>query len=790
MKKYYLSFSILLMLFMSIGKQAIASHCMGGEITYICLDTDGNRDSFLITLKFYRDCNGVSAPTSATLSYSSVLCGISGSIILNQVPGQSALDITPLCPGGQSACTNSSAPYGVQQYVYQGILVLNTQCTDWNLSWTTCCRNGAITTLSNPGSESIYLTALLNNAVAPCNSSPQFLNTPVPFGCVNQFTSYNHGVIDPDGDSLVFSLVSPLSSASTPVGYKLGFSATNPLSTVNGVTIDPSTGTITFIPNQLQVGVLSVKVEEFRMGVKIGEVVRDIQFIIVNCTNNNPTATGIDSTSMYDTAICPNQAICFDIYTHDVDPFQTVSMGWNSGIPGGTFTSTGGQYPVGTFCWTPTASDIGTHFFTVIVQDDACPYVGGNTFAYHIEVRNPDIDLGPDIALCDGDSVIMNPLISVDFTHYQWTPSTGISNDTIKNPTIKPNTSTTYVLSGTNGYCDASDTITVNVGITPTITLGPDQDICIGQSAQLSAGGSTASYAWTPSGSLNNPNIANPTATPTSTTTYTVNAISNMGCSDTGTVTITVNPLPSVNAGLDDILCYGDQMNLTAQGTGVSYQWEPPSAIVSDPNLADIVIKPNVSTVFTVTATDANGCQNSDAVSITVIPAPAVSADYDTSILKGDIANLFGSGSGSISDWMWEPGAYNSQNIDVSPEQTTMYYLTVTDSNGCQSMDSVLVTVLIEGQVFIPNAFTPNNDSHNDELYVLNNGPVQLNYFRIYNRWGQLVFEGTEVGQGFGWDGTFKNKEQPAGVYTWVISITSIVDGTVSTDSGNITLIR
>jgi len=433
---------------------------------------------------------------------------------------------------------------------------------------------------------------------------------------------------------------------------------------------------------------------------------------------------------------------------------------------------------------------LGLIFFTVMVKDDACPYVANNTFAYRVEVRNPNIDLGPDISLCDGDSALMSPLITVDFTSYQWTPSNGVSNDTINNPVLKPNVTTTYVLFGTNGYCNAYDSITVNVGASPNLTLGPDQDICIGQSAQLSASGNSSSYAWTPSGSLNNPNIGNPTATPTSTTTYTVNGMSAQGCSNTGTVTITVNPLPTVNAGIDAVLCFGDQMDLTAQGTGNSYSWEPASAITSDPNQATITINPLSNTVYTVTTTDINGCENTDAVSITIIPTPSVSADYDTTIFKGDIANLFGSGSSSVIDWMWNPGGISGQNIDVTPDETVMYYLTVTDSSGCQAMDSVLVTVLFDGEVFIPNVFTPNNDSHNDELSVFYNGPIMLNYFRIYNRWGQLVFEGSEVGQGFGWDGTFKNQDQPAGVYTWVISVTSQVDGTVTNDSGNVTLIR
>ncbi len=148
-------FSLLLMFLIPISSKA--SHVMGMDLTYECLGP--NR--YLVTLKLYRDCNGISPSGSYTLNYSSAQCGVSSSINLTQL-GQ-PIDITPLCPSVQSQC-NGSNQYGVQKYTYQGILNLPAGCgSDWLMTVTECCRNAAITSLTNPSNENILVEATLNN---------------------------------------------------------------------------------------------------------------------------------------------------------------------------------------------------------------------------------------------------------------------------------------------------------------------------------------------------------------------------------------------------------------------------------------------------------------------------------------------------------------------------------------------------------------------------------------------------------------------------------------------------
>ena len=363
--------------FLAFNPKANASHFAGAEITYVCVGPN----TYQITLNYFRDCSGINYGNTEYIRVS----GCSGTPSSIAMSNPTITDVTPLCPGQTSSCNGGSVP-GIQQWTYVKTVSFPASCTSLVLSAESCCRNPPITTLNNPSSNSWYVATTLYNNAAACNGSPVFLNPAVATGCVNQVVNYNHGVSDPDGDQLVFSLGDCYQSSNSTVNYKPGFSGTNPLSTTSGVSINPSTGAITFTPNLIQVGVLCVVVEEYRNGVKIGEISRDIQFNITNCgANNNPTASG---PFIYNTL--PGQQVCFNITGNDVDG-DLINMTTNNGITGGTFSPalpSGFQAnPSTQFCWTPGAADENqTHFFTITVQDDACPTAGINTYTYQVVV--------------------------------------------------------------------------------------------------------------------------------------------------------------------------------------------------------------------------------------------------------------------------------------------------------------------------------------------------------------------------------------------------------------------
>jgi hypothetical protein len=359
--------------------KADASHIMGMDLSYKCL---GN-NQYEVFLSFYRDCNGSNAPVSPVIDWVGA-CG-SGSINLQQI---SVTDITPTCNGiSGSVCNGGTGVYGVEEYKNSGILSLPANCSDVKISFKYCCRNYTITTLAASFGNKIYVETYIDNSNT-CNNSPVFTNVPVPFGCVGQPVIYNHGATDSDGDDLIYSITDCMDKVNHSINYASGFSGANPLVSNSGLTIDSVTGAINFTPSFAQVAIICIMVEEYRNGVKIGSVVRDIQFNVTNCSNNLPELSGIDSTTNYNTSVTAGNQMCFDIFSVDADLGQNTSIAWNAGISNATFL-TASAFNMATFCWTPATSDTGLHVFTVNVRDDYCPLVGQNTYTFSIHVNAP-----------------------------------------------------------------------------------------------------------------------------------------------------------------------------------------------------------------------------------------------------------------------------------------------------------------------------------------------------------------------------------------------------------------
>jgi len=446
-------------------------------------------------MSFFRDCNGVSAPTSCSngdLSFNvrSSACGANFNACFVR---QSVEVVTPICPGATDRCNSSSGQYGVERHRYSATIDLSSWAgcgTDWIIDWGLCCRNNAITSLNNPGGRNLYLSARLNNTVSPCNSSPRFINDPVPFGCVGQPIVYNHGVTDLAGDSLRFELAPARSAANTNIPYNPGYSYTQPVITsggANAVSIDPATGTIRFTPSVAQFAVVTVLVREFRNGVQIGQYYRDLQFAIINCNNNNPTASGINGTNTFVYNVCAGTNFCFNVTSADADAAQLVTMTWNAAIPGATFTTTAGPRPVGTFCWTPTIADIGQQIFTVSVEDNACVLNGFGTEGYLINVTPPltPAVAGPDQNVCGFTTTLA---AQQPYTQAPGSWSVVQGTGTFATPN-SPTTTVSGMSTGANVYrwtvnyhtCGTTtDEVTIQVYDPghPVANAGPGQDLC------------------------------------------------------------------------------------------------------------------------------------------------------------------------------------------------------------------------------------------------------------------------------------------------------------------------
>ncbi|NNF02159.1 MAG: hypothetical protein HKN22_05705, partial [Bacteroidia bacterium] len=569
--KFWLKLAVLFsLLAVAIPDISKATHIMGSDLTYECLGPN----QYLVRLKLFRDCNGINPNFSYPVNYSSATCGVNASV--NVVRQGTPQDITPLCPGLNSECAggSGSSPYGVQEWIYEGVLNLPAGCgDDWVISWQRCCRNNAVTTLNNPGNNTFYVATSLDNTQVLCNSSPEFLTSPTPFTCINEVFNYNHGVVDPDGDSLVFSLGSCMQNPTTTVQYLAGYGPTSELSTTGPITINSITGDISFTPNMVQVGVMCVLVEEYRNGVKIGEVVRDMQITVLNCTNSPPEALGVDSSTSFNITVCEGEQFCFDIVTQDLDG-DNVTLNWNNGIPSGQFViDTSVSPPTAVFCWLPDSNDVGTHFFTVTLQDDHCPIIGTNIFSYIINVsdnKHPPIYAGQDRSICTGDTVHMSLKgLTSSVDSVKWTD--GLKVWTVASGIVKPRVSKSYLgIAYYDDGCVQTDTRNIDVKPSPFLAAFPfNSYICPGGSVQLNAiTNSTSTVSWTPAAGLSCTNCLNPVATPASSTVYQVTATDTNGCGSRR-VKLNVSNNPPLNVPTCNVVY------ATPNGTGGGSQADP-----------------------------------------------------------------------------------------------------------------------------------------------------------------------------------------------------------------------
>jgi hypothetical protein len=382
--------SLTLLLLFTIATTAQASHVMGADLTYDYLGSN----QYKIRLKLFRDCNGIYPSNAVSINISSVSGGTSQSVVISQVGTET--DITGLCATAITACTGGSgaSAFGLQQWIYEGNVTLSTPRPDYKFSFELCCRNNAITNLSNPSNQELNVNAFLNSSLAPTNSSPDFLIAPVLFVYNNQAVNISHGGFDVDGDSLAYSLVACKKAGGTNCTYAAPFSGTVPFSSSVATAINAADGTISFTPNLAQVGVFAVKVDEYRKfsGVfqKIGEVVRDMQITIINGANANPVIGGINGTVATSITIPSGVNTCFTIDASDANASNIITNTWNNSVAGATLTSNAAG-TLATFCWTPPFSAAGTHTIVVTSKDDNCPLPGSKTKTFLINVLPCDV---------------------------------------------------------------------------------------------------------------------------------------------------------------------------------------------------------------------------------------------------------------------------------------------------------------------------------------------------------------------------------------------------------------
>jgi PKD repeat protein len=413
------------------------------------------------------------------------------------------------------------------------------------------------------------------------------------------------------------------------------------------------------------------------------------------------------------------------------------------------------------------------------------------TATAQIEVRDkPNLVLPfKDTLICSIDTLplIANAPGTLDPT-FSWTPGTNILNANTANPLVFPKTTTTYSVTLNDNGCVATDNILVRVVDEVTLSTAPDTTICLTDPVMLRAFGDGLRYEWTPAVSMNDPQSRTPFVTPTTTTTYTVTSrIGN--CFKTDELMVRTVPYPGANAGQDVFICYDDTTQLNATIAGSAFTWTPANSLIDAQSLNPLAY-PRRSTAYVLTVTDNIGCPKPgrDTVFVGVRPPVRAFAGNDTSIVVGQPLQLNARG-GDI--YQWSPSfGLNASNINnpvANLSQNQTYQVRVSTPEDCFAFDTINITVFkTNPDIFVPNAFTPGRTA-NAIFRPIPVGISQFDFFRIYNRYGQMVFSTSEAGRG--WDGRIGGKEQGTGSYVWMVQGRDFT-GKMIFKKGTVVLIR
>jgi gliding motility-associated-like protein len=403
----------------------------------------------------------------------------------------------------------------------------------------------------------------------------------------------------------------------------------------------------------------------------------------------------------------------------------------------------------------------------------------------------PVFDVANDTLICVIDTLQLKAI--GDGTVF-WTPNYNISNVTSQQPLVSPDITTLYRVVYTDAFgCVGDDSVLVKVVSTVTQSAQPDTTICRTDSIVLRINSDALNYIWTetPAGNtLNKYNIKNPTAIPTlPSTRYAV--VGSIGkCTAADDIVINTVPYPIANAGPDTVTCFGRSVQLNASG-GSNYTWTPPAFLNNRFIPNPIAINPTASVRYIVTVTDVLGCPKptKDTIFLKVDRVIADAGPRDTSVVLNQPLQLQATGS---TNYLWDPPRWLTNagiaNPVSLPRNDIRYVVRVSNNVGCFDYDTIDVRVFfIEPGFYVPNAFTPNGDGKNDFFRPIAIGMKSVDLFRVFNRWGQLLYSSTDLKQG--WDGTFRGKGQDPAAYVWYAQGTDYTNKKVF-KKGSVILIR
>ena len=476
---------------------------------------------------------------------------------------------------------------------------------------------------------------------------------------------------------------------------------------------------------------------------------------------------------------------------------------FNWGFDGANIVSGTGKGPY-QVNWSAAGSDT----ISLSITDLGCV---GNADTLIVTVNAiPVSNAGIDTSYCSGSSAVIGTASTAGYT-YAWSPATALSSSTVSNPTVSlTNTANsvltqTYTVTTSNNGCTSSDAMVLTVNPVPVAQIAQPAPQCInGNSFNFTAGGtfvqSAATFAWnfgtngTPDSSVQQSQTVVYSAAQTTAVTL---VITQYGCvSNTALDSVTVYPMPVASFIPDTTKgCPGLEVCFTNTSTNLNpatYNWNFGDGQISGLDSPCHVY--NAAGVYGVSLqVTAFGCSNTlvDTSLITIVPGPLARFTPSATVIQLPQTEVdFTNQSLNSVTYLWNfdvLGTSSEVNPSFNFTQYGLYTVTLHayNASGCADSTQVPISVLPSQNFFIPNIFTPNNDGNNDQFYIQSEEGVTVIEFTIFDRWGEKVHDGQ-----YPWDGTYKGKPCPNGVYVYVFKLQLAANSIGIKRTGSVTLMR
>lgn len=469
--------------------------------------------------------------------------------------------------------------------------------------------------------------------------------------------------------------------------------------------------------------------------------------------SNSSTASSINiSTSgTYWLKASNGQCSVRDSITIHVNQYPTPNLGNDTTICQGQTIALNGSSAT-SYLWSnsSTASSINSStagLYWVQSSNGLCSATDSITISVN---QYPTPNLGNDTTICQGQTIMLN---GGSAASYLWSNSS-------TTPSINSSNSGIYWVESSNGHCSATDSVTITVDQYPVPNLGNDTLICQGETMMLS-GGLAASYLWSNSSTASSINVS-------ASGIYWVQA-SNGRCTATDSITIYQYPTPDL--GNDTTICQGQTITLSG-GAATSYLWSN-SATASSINVSS-------SGIYWVQTSNGQ-CTEIDSITILVDQYPAPNLGNDTAICQGQTIALSG---GLATSYLWSNG---STSPSINASTSGIYWVEATNTCGTYFDTLHVVDRNCNCTLYIPNAFSPDNNNLNDVFLPISNCTFSKYHLRIFNGWGETIFETQSSIDS--WDGTHNGAIVPIGVYGYLL-LYEFVNDSSKIKYGNVTLNR